>query len=253
MKIVKIRNFLWLATAFYLTLLMVPVQSKNVRSRRNDREHTNRRLHHELRRSKQRRTGNTYLPVSSSEPTNATTSRKTTINKLEENNDSSMATKAPTFPSDPTSRTKISKERQTMKPDTSDTKIAEAILKTDQPSENLTNLTTPQQQTSLPAKSHKLKPNQHQFRKVSIKEGKVKGRIIELKSGVKVISFLGIPYGKTPDKENRFKAPKPVDSLGNKTKEAFHYGNSCYQWTDNSFEHYKKGNCEYQTQGIAKE
>lgn len=98
--------------------------------------------------------------------------------------------------------------------------------------------------TELPVQDNKMdKHKRGRFKVTSIKPGKVRGRVIEVEPEKKVYAYRGIPYGETPTGKNRFKQPKPIQPWKNSVKDALEYPNSCYQWTDKSFdESYRKGN-----------
>lgn len=68
---------------------------------------------------------------------------------------------------------------------------------------------------------------------VATKNGMVRGKAMQVMDG-EVRFFLGIPYGKPPVGELRFKKSQPVDNWEG-VKETTSYSDSCYQNADTSF------------------
>lgn len=68
---------------------------------------------------------------------------------------------------------------------------------------------------------------------VATKHGMVRGKAVPVMDG-EVRFFLGIPYGKAPVGELRFKKPLPVDNWEG-VKETTSYSDSCYQNSDTTF------------------
>ncbi|CAH1164857.1 unnamed protein product [Phyllotreta striolata] len=63
---------------------------------------------------------------------------------------------------------------------------------------------------------------------VAINEGKIRGKLSKDHDGGKFYSFLGVPFGKPPIGELRFKAPQPVESWED-VKDATKDADPCYQ------------------------
>lgn len=68
---------------------------------------------------------------------------------------------------------------------------------------------------------------------VKTKNGMVRGKAMPVLDG-EVRFFLGVPYGKPPVGELRFKRPLPVENWEG-VKDATSFPNSCYQNSDESF------------------
>lgn len=65
---------------------------------------------------------------------------------------------------------------------------------------------------------------------INTREGKVQGKLLSV-AGAEVRAFLGIPYGKPPLGQLRFRAPEPAQKWDG-VKDATKYPNSCYQMID---------------------
>lgn len=65
---------------------------------------------------------------------------------------------------------------------------------------------------------------------INTREGKVQGKLLSV-AGAEVRAFLGIPYGKPPLGQLRFRAPEPAQKWEG-VKDATKYPNSCYQMID---------------------
>lgn len=68
---------------------------------------------------------------------------------------------------------------------------------------------------------------------ITTKSGLVKGKLLPALNG-KVRAFLGIPYGKPPVGNLRFRPPQPADPWKG-VKDATSYSNSCFQLLDTKF------------------
>lgn len=68
---------------------------------------------------------------------------------------------------------------------------------------------------------------------INTRHGKVQGKLLSVLGG-DVRAFLGIPYGKPPLGNLRFKAPEPVEGWEG-VKDATKFPNSCYQMPDTAF------------------
>uniref|UniRef100_A0A4W6E800 Carboxylic ester hydrolase n=2 Tax=Lates calcarifer TaxID=8187 RepID=A0A4W6E800_LATCA len=65
---------------------------------------------------------------------------------------------------------------------------------------------------------------------ITTETGKVQGKTVSVLDG-EVRAFLGIPFGKPPVGELRFRAPEPAEAWEG-VKDATEFGNSCYQMKD---------------------
>uniref|UniRef100_A0A7N8XT93 Carboxylic ester hydrolase n=1 Tax=Mastacembelus armatus TaxID=205130 RepID=A0A7N8XT93_9TELE len=72
---------------------------------------------------------------------------------------------------------------------------------------------------------------------ITTDHGKVQGMLLSV-SGDNVRAFLGIPYGKPPLGELRFRAPEPAERWEG-IKDATKFPNSCYQMPDTNFPGFK--------------
>ncbi|XP_018536669.1 acetylcholinesterase [Lates calcarifer] len=72
---------------------------------------------------------------------------------------------------------------------------------------------------------------------ITTETGKVQGKIISVLGG-EVRAFLGIPFGKPPVGELRFRAPEPAEAWEG-VKNATKFGNSCYQIPDTFYSGFK--------------
>lgn len=68
---------------------------------------------------------------------------------------------------------------------------------------------------------------------ITTKSGRVKGKMLPVLDG-EVRAFLGIPYGKPPVGNLRFRPPQPADPWQG-VKDATNYANSCFQLPDIQF------------------
>lgn len=68
---------------------------------------------------------------------------------------------------------------------------------------------------------------------ITTKDGQVQGKLLPVLDG-NVRGFLGIPYGKTPVGQLRFRAPEPVNAWQG-VKNATSYSNTCVQLVDTAF------------------
>uniref|UniRef100_H2RUL5 Cholinesterase n=1 Tax=Takifugu rubripes TaxID=31033 RepID=H2RUL5_TAKRU len=68
---------------------------------------------------------------------------------------------------------------------------------------------------------------------ITTNSGQVHGKILSVLDG-EVRAFLGIPYGRPPVGDLRFRAPEPMDSWQG-VKNAANYANSCFQMPDTKF------------------
>lgn len=65
---------------------------------------------------------------------------------------------------------------------------------------------------------------------ITTKDGQVQGKAVSVLGG-EVRAFLGIPYGKPPVGNLRFRAPQPVDKWEG-VKDATRFPNTCFQLPD---------------------
>lgn len=68
---------------------------------------------------------------------------------------------------------------------------------------------------------------------ITTRHGQVQGKLLPVLGG-DVRAFLGIPYGKPPQGNLRFRAPEPVEEWQG-VKDATNYGNTCFQLPDTAF------------------
>lgn len=68
---------------------------------------------------------------------------------------------------------------------------------------------------------------------ISTKSGQLQGKLLPVLDG-EVRAFLGIPYGKPPVGNLRFRPPQPADPWQG-VKDATNYANSCIQLPDAQF------------------
>lgn len=68
---------------------------------------------------------------------------------------------------------------------------------------------------------------------VTTKSGQVQGKVLSVLDG-EVRAFLGIPYGRPPVGDLRFRAPQPTDPWEG-VKNATNYADSCFQMPDKKF------------------
>lgn len=68
---------------------------------------------------------------------------------------------------------------------------------------------------------------------ITTNSGQVQGKVISVLDG-EVRAFLGIPYGRPPVGNLRFRAPEPADPWQG-VKKAINYANSCVQIPDTKF------------------
>lgn len=68
---------------------------------------------------------------------------------------------------------------------------------------------------------------------ITTKDGQVQGKALSVLGG-EVRAFLGIPYGKPPVGNLRFRAPQPVDKWEG-VKDATRFPNTCYQTPDTAY------------------
>lgn len=68
---------------------------------------------------------------------------------------------------------------------------------------------------------------------ITTKSGRVQGKVLPVLNG-EVRAFLGIPYGKPPVGNLRFRPPQPADPWQG-VKNATNYANSCFQLQDTQF------------------
>lgn len=69
---------------------------------------------------------------------------------------------------------------------------------------------------------------------ITTNSGQVHGKILSVLDG-EVRAFLGIPYGRPPVGDLRFRAPEPTDPWQG-VKNATNYANSCFQMPDTKFQ-----------------
>lgn len=72
---------------------------------------------------------------------------------------------------------------------------------------------------------------------ISTSDGKIQGKLLSV-LGSDVRAFLGIPYGKPPVGNLRFRVPEPVEKWDG-VKDATKFPNSCYQMPDLAFPGFK--------------
>lgn len=68
---------------------------------------------------------------------------------------------------------------------------------------------------------------------VTTKSGQIQGKLLPVLDD-EVRAFLGIPYGKPPVENLRFRLPQPADPWQG-VKDATNYANSCFQLPDTQF------------------
>lgn len=68
---------------------------------------------------------------------------------------------------------------------------------------------------------------------INTRQGKVQGKTLQVPGG-EIRAFLGIPYGKPPVGQLRFRAPEPAEKW-ERVKDATTYPNSCQQMPDVAF------------------
>lgn len=84
-------------------------------------------------------------------------------------------------------------------------------------------------------KEHRIHHHHHQF--VQTSSGKVRGTINKTETGREVVRFLGVPYGKPPVGDLRFRLAQEVEPW----KDAFFadkLATACYQWKDETFRNF---------------
>lgn len=69
---------------------------------------------------------------------------------------------------------------------------------------------------------------------VATAKGKVRGVRLSVPGSGSILAFLGIPYGKPPIGQLRFRSPEPVEEWAG-VKDATHFPNSCCQPLDTAF------------------